>query len=74
MDMENIVREGKVTAVNSNKRIAKVWFDTLGIESDWLPMLINGAGMPPVNGRVLVLYFPVFNGDGVILGGIQSWR
>ena len=23
---------------------------------------------------VLVLYFPVFNGDGVILGGVKPWR
>ena len=30
--------------------------------------------MPKVNDKVLVLYFPVFNGDGVILGGIQPWR
>lgn len=26
--------------------------------------------MPKVNDRVLVLYLPVFNGDGFILGGI----
>ncbi|NBH78104.1 hypothetical protein D1641_13040 [Colidextribacter sp. OB.20] len=108
MQIEDIVREGKVTAVNNGKRIAKVWFDALGIESDWLPVLINrdfipdynvpqrtefeagGAGypafeshkhdliikpyMPKVNDLVLVLYFPVFNGDGVILGGVKPWR
>lgn len=108
MQIEDIVREGKVTAVDNGKRIAKVWFDALGIESDWLPVLINrdfipdynvpqrtefeagGAGypafeshkhdliikpyMPKVNDLVLVLYFPVFNGDGVILGGVKPWR
>lgn len=108
MNVEDIVREGKVTAVNNDKRIAKVWFDALGIESDWLPVLITrdfipdydvpqrteyeagGAGaaayashkhdliikpyMPKVNEKVLVLYFPIFNGDGVILGGIRPWR
>ena len=116
MQIEDIVREGKVTAVNESKRIAKVWFDALGIESDWLPVLINRdrigvdvvewdetqwtefetewkgsrAGdpdyvdhkhklvikpyMPKVNDLVLVLYFPVFNGDGVILGGVKPWR
>lgn len=26
--------------------------------------------MPKVNDQVLVLYLPVFNGDGFILGGI----
>lgn len=108
MDVEDIVREGKVTAVNHDKRIAKVWFDALGFESDWMPVLINrdfipgyegpqrteyeqgGTGaatfenhkheliikpyMPVVNEMVLVLYFPVFNGDGVILGGVRPWR
>ena len=108
MNVEDIVREGKVTAVNNSKRIAKVWFDALGIESGWLPVLINrdyvpdydvpqrteyedgGSGaaayerhkhdliikpwMPKVNDMVLVLYFPVFNGDGVILGSVQPWQ
>ena len=108
MNIEDIVREGKVTAVDNGKRIAKVWFDSMGIESDWLPVLITrdfipdydvpqrtefeagGSGdpafashkhdliikpyMPKVNDLVLVLYFPVFNGDGVILGGIKPWK
>ena len=108
MNIEDIVREGKVTAVDNGKRIAKVWFDALEIESDWMPVLINrdfipdydvpqrtefeagGSGdpafashkhdliikpyMPKVNDLVLVLYFPVFNGDGVILGGVKPWR
>ena len=108
MNIENIARGGKVTAVNNEKRIAKVWFDDLEIESDWLPVLITrdfipdydvpqrtefeagGSGdpafashkhdliikpyMPKVNDLVLVLYFPVFNGDGVILGGVKPWR
>ena len=107
MQIEDIVREGNVTAVDNGKRIAKVWFDALEIESDWMPVLINrdyipdydvpqrtefeagGSGaayeshkhdliirpwMPKVNDLVLVLYFPVFNGDGVILGGVQPWR
>ena len=108
MNIEDIVREGKVTAVDNGKRIAKVWFDSMGIESDWLPVLITrdfipdydvpqrtefeagGSGdpafashkhdliikpyMPKVNDLVLVLYFPVFNGDGVVLGGVMPWR
>lgn len=108
MNIEDIVREGKVTAVDNGKRIAKVWFDSMGIESDWLPVLITrdfipdydvpqrtefeagGSGdpafashkhdliikpyMPKVNDLVLALYFPVFNGDGVILGGVKPWR
>jgi len=108
MNVEDIVREGTVTAVDNGKRIAKVWFDALGIQSDWLPVLITrdfipgydvpqrteyeagGSGdaafeshkhdiiikpyMPKVNEKVLVLYFPVFNGDGVILGGVKPWK
>lgn len=108
MNIEDIVREGKVTAVDNGKRIAKVWFDSMGIESDWLPVLITrdfipdydvpqrtefeagGSGdpafashkhdliikpyMPKVNDLVLVLYFPIFNGDGVILGGVKPWQ
>ena len=107
MNIEDMAREGKVTAVNNDKRIAKMWFDALGIESDWLPVLITrdfipdydvpqrteyeagGSGdaafeshkhdliikpyMPKVNDMVLVLYFPIFNGDGVILGGVKPW-
>ena len=108
MNIEDIARGGKVTAVNNEKRIAKVWFEDLEIESDWMPVLITrdfipdydvpqrtefeagGSGdpafashkhdliikpyMPKVNDLVLVLYFPVFNGDGVILGGVKPWR
>ena len=114
MNVEDIVREGTVTAVDNDRRIAKVWFDALGIDSDWLPVLINRdvihyypydedqwteyetqwkgsrvgdpdyadhrhkliikPWMPKVNDKVLVLYFPVFNGDGVILGGVNPWK
>ncbi len=78
MNPEDIVREGTVTAVNNDKRIARVWFDALGIQSDWMPVLITSGPdvkpyMPAVNEKVLALYFPVFNGDGVILGGVQPW-
>ena len=83
MGIENIVRIGRVTAVDSIKHIARVWFDAMGIESGWLPVLITKdyipdhsitPYMPKVNETVLVLYIPVFNGDGVILGGVQPWR
>ena len=114
MNIEDIAREGKVTAVDNEKRIAKVWFDALGIESDWMPVLINQnvihyypydvpqwtefetewkgdrtgdpdyvdhrhkliikPWMPKVNDLVLVLYFPMFNGDGIVLGGVKPWR
>lgn len=86
MGTENIVREGTVTAVNKDKRLARVWFDAMGIPSDWLPVLVNGVSfldyngrqidpwLPKINDKVLVLCFPVFNGDGVILGGVNPWQ
>lgn len=72
MNVEDIVREGTVTAVDGTRSIAKVWFDALGIASDWLPVL-SGCALE-VNDKVLVLYFPVFNGDGVILGEVRPWK
>lgn len=97
-----------MTAADNDKHIARVWFEAMGIESGWMPVLITngfipdydvpqrteyaagGSGdaafashkhdltvkpwMPKVNETVLVLYVPVFNGDGVILGGVQPWR
>lgn len=36
--------------------------------------LIIKPWMPKVNDQVLVLYLPVRNGDGFILGGIQPWQ
>ena len=108
MNLENIVRIGKVTAVDGGRHIARVWYEAMGTESGWLPVLVNqvsipSAGtsqrteyeggpdnymllenhkhdltiapwMPKVNEMVLVLYIPVFNGDGVILGGVRPWR
>ena len=53
MEIEDIVREGKVTAVNESKRIAKVWFDALEIESGWMPVLISQDRIgSDVEGRV----------------------
>ena len=46
MNIEDIARGGKVTAVNNEKRIAKVWFDDLEIESDWMPVLITRDFIP----------------------------
>lgn len=99
MKIEDIVREGTVTAVNNDKHIARAWFDAMGIESGWMPVLITSdvipdydvpqrteyedghkhdliirPWMPKVGDKVLALYFPVFNGDGVILGGVRPWR
>lgn len=103
--LENLVRIGTVTAVNNEKRLARVKFLDAGITSAWLKVLANqpyipdydvtpqrteftagGSGddafashkhdliikpwMPRVNDTVLVLYLPVFNADGFVIGGI----
>lgn len=36
--------------------------------------LIIKPWMPKVGEQVLAVYFPVFNADGVILGGVQTWQ
>jgi len=75
----NLVRVGTVRAIDATKRKARVWYDDLAITSGWLCVLQHrgalagtaAAGwMPGVGARVLVLYLPVFNGDGFILGGL----
>lgn len=102
--LDNLVRVGKVTAVNNDKRIARCQFPDMDIISGWLTVLKNqpfipdydapqrtefeagGSGdpafanhkhdltikpwMPKVGETVLVLYLPVFNSDGFVLGGI----
>lgn len=109
--LENLVRIGAVTAVDSGKRRARVKFQDTNHSSGWLQVVQHcGAGlyiepdaehthdvtdtftgggsastypdhdhlpgshvtywMPKVNDAVLVLYLPVFNADGYILGGL----
>lgn len=108
--LENIVRIGIVSAVDSGTRKARVQFDDMGITSGWLFVVQHYAAgihvepdnahthtitgtdsegvsasmipdhnhpgsrltvwMPKVGERVLVLYIPIFNGDGFLLGGL----
>jgi len=83
--LANLVRIGTVSAVDAGKKKARVIFrDKNDLVSDWLPVLQHsGAGvtcgsssgtlgywMPAVNHTVLVIYLPVFNGDGFIMGAI----
>lgn len=76
MDMENIVenlvRIGTVSAVDAGKKKARVLFrDKDNLVSGWLYVIQHSdEWMPAVNDTVLVLYLPVFNADGFILGAI----
>lgn len=106
--LAGLVRVGKVTAVNNEKRLAQVLYEDTALPSGWLPVLITrdyipdydgaqrtefesgGSGdasfarhkhdltirpwMPKVNDQVLVLYEPIRDGRGFILGGIQTWQ
>ena len=72
MDTEKIlsrmVQVGTVAAVDQGRMAARVKFQDTGIISDWLRPA--GSGLPKVNDTALVLYLPVANGDGFILGVI----
>ena len=64
-----LVQIGTVSALDSARRMARVIFTESGHTSGWLKLL-SSCGALEINDRVLVLYLPVFNGDGFVLGGI----
>lgn len=69
--MEHFVRVGTVTAIDTKARKARVLFQDMGFTSGWLTVLRHGQAdiwMPKINDAVVVLYLPVFNGDGFVLG------
>lgn len=105
--LTNMVRIGKVSAVDADDLKVRVIYQDTNVTSGWLWVLqrpqtavsvptseshshtVNSSGedttangshthagsatgswMPSVNDRVLVLYIPIFNGDGFVLGGI----
>ena len=82
MDSEKIlsrlVQIGTVSDVDNGKRRARVILKETGHTggsgdasfASHKHDLIIKPWMPKVNDQVLVLYLPVFNGDGFILGGI----
>lgn len=71
MDTEKIlsrmVQTGRVSAVNLGNNTARVILDNIDTTSGWLKVI---SAMPKVGQAVLVLYLPVVNGDGFILGVI----
>lgn len=73
MESEHLVRLGRVTAVDKEHFTAQVWFPDRGFGSDWMPVL-RSAPLPKVHDQVLVLFLPVDQGDGIILGEVAPWR
>ncbi len=71
MDTEKIlsrmVQTGIVSATNPGNNTARVILDNTDIISGWLKVI---SGMPKVGQAVLVLYLPIVDGDGFILGVI----
>lgn len=80
-DLSSLVQTGVVTAVNG--RSARVKLPEWEEPSGWLTVVqspptvtVQGASAvaapwtPRVNDRVLVLFRPMRNGDGFILGGV----
>ena len=49
-EMGSMVRFGFVTAADNEKRLARVHFPDLNMESDWLPVLINRDFIPDYGG------------------------
>lgn len=67
--MEEIVRIGTVTAVNSSEKTVRVLFPEEEIVSDWLTVVQRGEKwLPSVNDPVLCLYNDGTDGDGYVLG------
>lgn len=71
MMLEKIVRVGTVTAVDASARKARVLYQDMGFSSGWLAILRHDQDdlwLPKVNDTAVVLYLPVWQGDGFILG------
>lgn len=62
---------GRVSDVDKSKRQVRVIWPDNGQTSGWLYVLQHsGVWLPQINELVLVLYLPVFGGDGFVLGGV----
>ena len=62
---------GRVSDVNKDKRQVRVIRPDSGQTSGWLFVLQRGeVWLPKINELVLVLYLPVFGGDGFVLGSV----
>jgi phage baseplate assembly protein gpV len=73
MGIEDIVRVGAVSDVDAGNLCARVIFRGQDdMVSDWLRVVQRGGTtwLPKVNDAVLVLYLPIFNGNGYILGAV----
>ena len=82
--IDRMVQLGTVTAVDPGNNRVRVLFPETGMTSDWLQVLrcpphvagtdgspLNVEGwFPNINDTVVVLYIPVRDSDGYVIGGI----
>ena len=62
---------GRVSDVNEAKRQVRVIWPDSGQSAGWLYVLRHGeVWLPEINELVLVVYLPVFGGDGFVLGSV----
>ncbi len=66
--LKNMVRVGTVSEVDG-RRVRVVFRSAKSMKSGWLASLRHVRELEPGE-TVLVLYVPVFNGDGFVLGGL----
>lgn len=67
---DRIIQIGIVTEISGTK--AKVTFPATSITSDWLSVIDRGdEWTPEIGNSVLVIFVPVGDSDGFILGGIS---
>jgi len=66
--LKNMVRVGTVSEVDG-QRVRVVFRNAKNMKSGWLTSLRHVGELKPGE-TVLILYVPVFNGDGFVLGGL----
>ena len=69
--LAHLAMVGRVSDVNEAKRQVRVIWPDSGQASGWLYVLRHGVvWLPEINELVLVVYLPVFGGDGFVLGSV----
>ena len=66
-----MIRTGTVTEVDSDSKTVRVLFEDLDILSDWLQVAQQGDWLPAEDDHVLVIFIPMNDGAGFVLGGLQ---
>jgi phage baseplate assembly protein V len=76
--LKNLIRIGRISAVNPEKATARVVFEAQGVVSYDLPVLqrqtLNNKDycLPDVGEYVVCIFLPTGNAEGFILGAIYS--